>query len=113
MGGVGLGCFALGLIGVTYLTVRWVVSRLDVNPENDVNLHQRAAFYYSIAVLLLGAQFMSIGFLAELFTAYTVRDVETYSIKETTLAQMPDRETTADVDSPAEVSEETSQPARS
>ena len=37
-----------------------------------------------IAALLLGAQLMSIGFLAELITAYQGRDEDSYSIAEQT-----------------------------
>jgi hypothetical protein len=53
---------------------------------------------------------MSIGFLAELFTAYTVRDVETYSIKETTVMRLPDPAAAdaAAVEEPVETSESTS-----
>ena len=37
-----------------------------------------------MAALLLGAQMMSIGFLAELITAYQGRDEDSYSIAEQT-----------------------------
>ena len=47
-------------------------------------MHERAIFYYSLAALLLGGQFMSIGFLAELITAYHGRDQDNYSIAEQT-----------------------------
>ena len=47
-------------------------------------LHERPAVIYSLGALLLGGQFMSIGFLAELITAYQVRDADTYSIAERT-----------------------------
>ena len=50
-------------------------------------VHERALLFYSIAALLLGAQMMSIGFLAELITAYQSRDEESYSIAETTAAR--------------------------
>ncbi len=39
---------------------------------------------YAAVALLLGAQMMSIGFLAELITAYQGRDQDSYSIAETT-----------------------------
>ncbi|KKK56793.1 hypothetical protein LCGC14_3060970, partial [marine sediment metagenome] len=39
---------------------------------------------YSAALLLLGGQFMSIGFVAELFIAYHDPDVKAYSIAERT-----------------------------
>ncbi|MEX0979295.1 MAG: hypothetical protein WDZ48_10605, partial [Pirellulales bacterium] len=47
-------------------------------------LRQRPAVIYSLGALLLGAQLMSMGFLAELITAYQVRDADTYSIAERT-----------------------------
>ena len=47
-------------------------------------LHQRPLLTYSVAALLLGAQMMSIGFLAELITAYQSRDEDSYSIAERT-----------------------------
>jgi len=47
-------------------------------------LHQRPLLIYSLGALLLGGQLMSIGFLAELITAYHGRDVDTYSIAERT-----------------------------
>ena len=37
---------------------------------------------YSLGAVLLGAQMMSIGFLAELITAYSSRDQDSYSIAE-------------------------------
>ena len=46
------------------------------------DLHNRPAVLYSIAALLLGAQFISMGFLAELFTAYYGHSAATYSVKE-------------------------------
>ena len=44
-------------------------------------LHERPLVLYSLGMLLLGAQFMSMGFLAELFTAYYGRTSVPYSIK--------------------------------
>ena len=47
-------------------------------------LLSRSAFAIkvSLAALLLGAQMMSIGFLAELITAYSSREEDSYSIAE-------------------------------
>jgi len=84
MGTLGLICFLVGGVGVSILSIWWVVSRLDSVEWNDVHLHQRAIFYYTLAAMLLGAQFLSVGFLAELFTAYHMKDASTYSIKERT-----------------------------
>ncbi len=79
LGGIGLCCFAVGAFGALYLTGYWVVQELM---GNDPMLHNRPALIYSIGAILFGAQLMSIGFLAELITAYTGRDAETYSIVE-------------------------------
>ncbi len=81
LGSIGLSCFGLGTVGITFLTGLWVVSRL-VESMPDVHLHQRALFYYSIVAVLLGAQFMAIGFLAELITAHFGKDREPYSVRE-------------------------------
>jgi dolichol-phosphate mannosyltransferase len=80
LGSVGLLSFGCGAVGIVVLTVLWIVSRMS--EMADVHLHERAAFYYSIVAVLLGAQFMAIGFLAELITAHTIRDREPFSIRE-------------------------------
>jgi glycosyltransferase involved in cell wall biosynthesis len=83
LGGFGLLCFALGGLGMLYLAMTWVVRLFDqtIFPEP---LHERPLLLYSVAALLLGAQMMSIGFLAELITAYQSREEDTYSIAERT-----------------------------
>jgi glycosyltransferase involved in cell wall biosynthesis len=81
LGTFGLISFLLGGLGMLYLTVYWIVAQL--NPDwNMMPLHERPAVLYSLGALLLGGQFMSIGFLAELITAYQLRDADTYSIAE-------------------------------
>lgn len=80
LGSFGLLAFLTGGLGLSYLTGSWVVTRLDDNLANDLHLHTRAVFYYSIVALLLGAQLLSIGFLAELMTAFFGRDTLPYSI---------------------------------
>lgn len=82
LGTVGLLFFLLGGFLLFYLSARWCISRLDGTVANDLHLHGSALFYYSITSLLLGAQLMSIGFLAELITAYQARDVAPYSVSE-------------------------------
>ena len=49
-----------------------------------IHLHETAALYYSLALIMIGAQFMSFGFLGEMITAYLVRESDTYSIREHT-----------------------------
>jgi dolichol-phosphate mannosyltransferase len=85
LGGIGLVSFFLGSVGLLYLAVTWVVNW--VSPDSFLPLHQRPLLIYSAAALLLGAQMMSIGFLAELIIAYQSRDSDSYSIAERT----PDR----------------------
>lgn len=83
MGTIGLISFSLGFLGLASLAVNWVLGHTipgwEITP-----LHQRPAVLYSLGALLLGAQLMSMGFLAELITAYQVRDAETYSVAERT-----------------------------
>ena len=89
LGAVGLTFFEIGLLGLGYLAIYWLVTQL--HPDWQwIPLHQRPAMLYAIGSLLLGGQLMSIGFLAELITAYQGRDSDTYSIAERT----------GDVDSP-------------
>jgi dolichol-phosphate mannosyltransferase len=85
LGSIGLFSFGLGLLGLLWLAITWVLQRIDSTWGFDP-LHQRPALTYSAVALLLGAQMMSIGFLAELITAYMSKDHESYSIKETTVA---------------------------
>jgi dolichol-phosphate mannosyltransferase len=82
LGGIGLISFLLGCLGLVYLAVTWII-RLW-HPDWFPPLHQRPALIYALAALLLGAQMMSIGFLAELIIAYQGRDEDSYSIAEQT-----------------------------
>lgn len=81
LGTAGLLFFVLGFLGLAYLACYWVLAQLY--PEwNLAPLHQRPALLYSLGALLFGGQLMSIGFLAELITAYQGRDTDAYSIAE-------------------------------
>lgn len=82
LGTFGLVSFALGNAGLIYLALTWCF-RLWY-PDWFEPLHQRPLLLYSVAALLMGAQMMSIGFLAELITAYQSKDEDSYSIRETT-----------------------------
>jgi len=83
LGTAGLASFLLGAIGLTYLAVYWVLRQCF--PEwGLLPLHQRPAVIYSVGLLLLGGQLMSIGFLGELIIAYQQRDMRTYSIAKRT-----------------------------
>ena len=82
LGGCGLVSFLLGNLALAYLAVTWVI-RLRY-PEAYEPLHQRPLLIYALGAVLLGAQMMSIGFLAELITAYQSRDEDAYSVAEET-----------------------------
>jgi dolichol-phosphate mannosyltransferase len=82
LGSLGLISFVIGNLGLLYLAVTWVINYFS--PGSFAPLHERAAPLYALAALLLGAQMMSIGFLAELITAYQSRDEDSYSVAERT-----------------------------
>jgi dolichol-phosphate mannosyltransferase len=83
LGTAGLAAFLLGGLGMFVLAMRWVLSR-TIEGWQVVHLHQTASLYYSLALFIIGAQFLSIGLLGEMIAAYLVRDTETYSIAEHT-----------------------------
>ena len=83
LGTVGLLAFSAGAIGLSLLTGRWCVDRIW-QLEDPIELHKRAIFYYSIVSLLLGAQCISLGILAEMLTARRSREEDSYSISERT-----------------------------
>jgi len=94
LGSLGLLAFFAGLFGLTYLASRWAISRLVILAglvtipagttweQMVYHLHNRPAVLYSVALLLLGGQLMSMGFLAELFIAYHDPHLDSYSIAE-------------------------------
>jgi glycosyltransferase involved in cell wall biosynthesis len=82
LGSIGLLSFLAGNLGMAYLAYTWIVRLWDETAYLPV--HERPLLIYSLAALLLGAQMMSIGFLAELITAYQGRDEDSYSIAEQT-----------------------------
>lgn len=82
LGSIGLVSFLAGNLGLAWLAVTWVW-RLWF-PADFLPIHERALTIYAMAALLLGAQFMSIGFLAEMITAYVGRDQDSFSVVERT-----------------------------
>lgn len=83
LGSLGLAALALGGLGLSVLTCLWALSRLsDTWP--DVHLHERAIFYYCIVALLLGAQLLSVGFIAEMITAQNRIHSRPYSLADRT-----------------------------
>jgi dolichol-phosphate mannosyltransferase len=84
LGTIGLVCFSLGSLGLLYLAGTWVARLYDATLFPPI--HERALLYYAIAIQLLGAQFLSLGLLGELITAYQGRDEHDYSIAERTVS---------------------------
>jgi len=82
IGAVGLVTFLTGGLGLTLLTLLKIF-RIVFGGE-PVHLHMTAVFYYCITAILLGAQFLVAGLLAELITAFSRRDQPSASISETT-----------------------------
>jgi dolichol-phosphate mannosyltransferase len=93
LGTVGLVSFLLGAILLIYLAGYWVVTQ-TVPGLGLVPLHQRPLVIYAMGLLLLGGQFMSMGFLAELIIAYHQHDTENYSIAERSPPRVPVSEPT-------------------
>ena len=81
LGSVGMLSFVLGMLGMFYLAVTWVIRAIDPSSTYEP-LHNRALMTYSLGGVLLGAQLFSMGILAELLTAYQSRSEDGYSIAE-------------------------------
>lgn len=82
LGTFGLISFLLGNVGILYLSITWLV-RLGY-PALFPPLHERPLLTYAVAALLMGAQMMSIGLLAEMITHYRSREEDDYSIADRT-----------------------------
>ncbi|HWA97868.1 MAG TPA: glycosyltransferase family 2 protein [Pirellulales bacterium] len=81
LGTTGLLFLALGGVELVYLALYWMWCEAQ---GIDPKLHQRPAVVYSVGLLLLGGQLFSIGFIAELITAFQGREADTYSVAERT-----------------------------
>jgi dolichol-phosphate mannosyltransferase len=85
LGTLGILSFLAGGLGMGWLAVEWCINLFYPAGEKPfLPLHQRPLLIYSVAALLMGAQMMSIGFLAEMITAYQGREEDSYSIVERT-----------------------------
>jgi len=83
LGAVGLAFFAIGILAILYLTGCWIARQL--RPDwNLLPLHERPAVIYAWGALLVGAQFLSSGLLAEMIAARHGRDEDVYSIAQRT-----------------------------
>jgi len=67
IGSTGLACFALGSFGLFVLSAGWVITR--IGEGEPMHLHSKAIFYYCILAMLLGAQCVLAGLIAELIVS--------------------------------------------
>jgi dolichol-phosphate mannosyltransferase len=81
IGAAGMFFFAVGGVGITYLSAMWVISRMTPAID-ELHLHETAIFYYCILALLLGSQFLLAGLLAELIVSRTHSARDSFSISE-------------------------------
>lgn len=79
LGSIGLVAFLVSALILTFLALEWTISRI-IPGMDVVYLRDRPLVIYSVGLLLLGAQLMSVGFLAELLTAYHIQHEKTYSL---------------------------------
>ncbi|VTS00102.1 glycosyltransferase family 2 protein [Tuwongella immobilis] len=89
LGSLGLGSFALGLLGMTYLAITWVIRWFQ--PDAAIEpLHNRPLLSYSLTALLFGAQLFLFGLIAEMLVVTQSKDEDSFSIAET-LDSLPSR----------------------
>jgi len=91
MGGVGLTLFGLGAFGLGWLACVWLMT--NVFGAGFGPIGNRPLLHGSVLFMLLGAQAISLGFVAELLISHTGRDIDTYSIAERTEPGSRSRET--------------------
>lgn len=80
LGAIGLSSFCLGALGMFWMAIYWVLRMTYFHQWQP--LHQRPVVIYSLRTLLLGAQLLCMGFLAELIVAKGQERNEPYSIRE-------------------------------
>jgi len=85
MGSLGMLAIFLGGLGMSYLSVEWVVNFFA--PNTFPPLSSRPLLIYSIGTLIVGVQLMATGLLAELITSYQGKEEESYSVAERTPRQ--------------------------
>jgi dolichol-phosphate mannosyltransferase len=86
-GTLGLGAFAMGSLGMLYLTVLWLYRQAFCSVEELAALaplHQRPLLLFSAVAFLFGSQILCTGLLAEMLTSYQGRDSDAFSIAEET-----------------------------
>jgi len=78
LGFAGLISFSLGFLGVLWMSIYWVLRMTMFEDWEPV--HKRPVLLYSLGGVLLGAQLLCMGFLAELIVAKNTERQAPYSI---------------------------------
>ncbi|WP_428304514.1 glycosyltransferase family 2 protein [Lacipirellula sp.] len=86
LGSAGLISLLLGGLGMVYLAFIWVWSRMPWS-EHVVHLHETAALFYSLALLLFGSNLLAMGFVAEMIAASVSRHRDEFSVAQYTPPQ--------------------------
>jgi glycosyltransferase involved in cell wall biosynthesis len=84
LGGLGLLAAGLGTLGLMYLGLLWSLMNVfhALRPEP---IGHRPLLIYSAVLLLLGAQIISLGLIAELIVSNTGREEQQFSVAEETV----------------------------
>ena len=80
LGYVGLISTTLGVLGVGWMTIYWILRMTMFGDWEPV--HRRPILLYSLGGLILGVQLLCMGFLAELIVAKNTERSAPYSITE-------------------------------
>ena len=81
LGGLGSLSCIVGILVLIGLCLAWVWTRLW-NYDSPLHLHERAAFYMAMLLILAGLQLIGVGLLAELVVANSTFRRAPYSIAE-------------------------------
>jgi glycosyltransferase involved in cell wall biosynthesis len=81
LGGLGSLSCIVGILVLIGLCLAWVWTRLW-NYDSPLHLHERAAFYLAMLLILAGLQLIGVGLLAELVVANSTFRRAPYSIAE-------------------------------
>jgi dolichol-phosphate mannosyltransferase len=83
LGSMGLACFLFGVLGLGYLAAVWIANLggADYGP-----IGARPLLIFSATAVLLGAQVLTVGLIAELITARSHDERQVYSVRERRLS---------------------------
>ena len=100
LGSAGLVSLMLGGFGMIYLALAWCWSRMPWQAaEAAVHLHETAALFYSLVLVLFGTNLVAIGFVAEMIAASVSRQRDEFSISKYTSPPVESRREQGDASS--------------